>query len=70
MAVTFDRLSDCLVALDRIVDAAEHRGPVLPAIWALLMIARDARNRGDWQTGVDAVDRARRLANGGDYNLL
>ncbi|WAC57334.1 AAA family ATPase [Gordonia sp. SL306] len=70
MAVTFDRLPDCRVALDRIVDAAEHRGPVLPAIWALLMIARDGRNRGDWQTGVDAVDHARRLANGGDYNLL
>ncbi|MGC4961141.1 AAA family ATPase [Gordonia sp. DT101] len=70
MAVTFDRLPDCRVALDRIVDAAEHRGPVLPAIWALLMIARDGRNRGDWQTGVDAVDRARRLANGADYNLL
>ncbi|MYR08058.1 AAA family ATPase [Gordonia sp. SID5947] len=70
MAVTFDRLPDCGDALDRIVDAGEHRGPILPAIWALLMIARDARHRGAWQVCIDAVDRARRLANGGDYNLL
>ena len=66
MAATFDRIDECRPVLDVLIDGvnAGHdvaSRPSIAAVWAMLLLAQDAFNRGRWTTTMELAQRAKEI---------
>ena len=64
MAATFDRIDECRVVLDELIDGVDTRRdvasrPSIAAVWAMLQLAQEAFHRGRWSTTTELAQRAK-----------
>ena len=69
-AATVDRVASMTHHLERLIELADDRGPVMPAIGATLMLADDDVGRGDFARAEQRLDHAITRWGSAGFNLL